>query len=173
MKQHTVSRFYLEGFTDPETPPNQKPSCWVLSPPHTDWYRRSPGKLTAFPDYYDGTNSDGSPDRSLEEDLGKLEGAVAPVIRALSEGSNLTVEDRKLIALFAATTRGRTIPMPEVIERAHREAEELARRQREARGLPPGKGLGLFPMEKGLVQKASVSASVEASLRILDRKSVV
>lgn len=166
MDQHTVPSFYLEGFTDPETPDGQEPACWILSPPRPDWYRRAPVNLTKIPDYYDSVNPDGSPDRSLEERLGKLEAAVAPVIAALREGSALSAGGRKLIALFAATMRGRTVAIPEDLERAHKAVEELVRRQREERGEPPGGGLGLFPAKRGFIQSASVAGSVEASLGI-------
>lgn len=50
-RHHYVPRFYLEEFTDPETPAGHEPYVWVRTPDQ-DWKKRAPEHVAEESGYY-------------------------------------------------------------------------------------------------------------------------
>jgi|ERR1700688_535032 len=81
-QHHYIPQFYLQGFTDPDTPPAQMPWLWVL-----DWNsgtvkRRAPKNVAASRGFYAIHNRNGDVDyEQVEDELAEVEGAAAGELR--------------------------------------------------------------------------------------------
>src|SRR5262249_39791151 len=104
-RDHFVSRFYLEGFTQRDTPQGKKASLWVHLAKVGEWKLLPPNAIGAETDYYTVTARTGERNRQIEKALSRVEGAAAPLIRGkkIASRENLTDKDRASLALFIAT----------------------------------------------------------------------
>ncbi|MEK7993186.1 MAG: DUF4238 domain-containing protein, partial [Planctomycetota bacterium] len=103
MRAHFVSRFYLQGFTDPDTPPRQEPYLWVYSIKHASWRRRAPINVAHTSNYYEQPPVPGQPDDWLEKFLSRMETFAARVVRGrLTKKEDLSDHDRTVFAFFMA-----------------------------------------------------------------------
>lgn len=156
--QHTLPRFYLSGFCDREVHVREdhehdRSRCrvWVHDKEQDRVRVRGVKNLTTENHYYSLVTPDGGTDAYPEQELSRLEGAAAPIIRKLYFGRGLSREEAEVLALFFASMKfrvgsyrpfahdhveenkerikARAFPRPEAVERAlrrdgHLEAED-------------------------------------------------
>jgi hypothetical protein len=77
---HYIPQFYLQGFTDPDTPKGQEPYLWIHEPGQ-EWRRRAPSNVAAESGYYDFTDADGCVHEDIEQILSRAEDTAARIIR--------------------------------------------------------------------------------------------
>lgn len=141
--QHTLPRFYLSGFCDPEIHKREdhehyRSRCrvWVHDKEQDCIRQRGVKKLTAENHYYSLERSNDSPngarDTRPEEALSRLEGAVAPIIRDLYPGRALSLEEEEILAVFFASMKFR-VPAYRAYARRH---VEQHRERIKARAFP-------------------------------------
>lgn len=78
---HYVPKFYLEEFTDPDTPVGHEPYVWVFEKVGGNWKKRAPKNVAAESDFYVLTHRSGRRHTGVEEALGVLESAAARLLR--------------------------------------------------------------------------------------------
>jgi hypothetical protein len=103
MKHHYLPQFYLQGFTDPDTPQGHEPYVWVHRAEERTWERRAPVNVAAETNYYVFTDETGNESQEVEKAFGQIEGVVAPLIREkIQRQQSLTAEERLEFAGFVA-----------------------------------------------------------------------
>ena len=103
MKHHYLPQFYLQAFTDPDTPAGQEPYVWVHRAEDRTWERRAPVNVAAETDYYVFTDETGNESQEVEEAFGKVESVIAPLTREkIQRQRPLTAEERLEFAGFVA-----------------------------------------------------------------------
>ncbi len=106
MQAHVLPRFYLEGFTDPDTPVGQEPYAWYMQADQRVWRRRAPRNLATKPDYY----------LTAEADLAQIESEAARILRRIVAMEGLEEEDRYTFAVFVAIMAARVPAQHEPIQ---------------------------------------------------------
>lgn len=109
-RAHTVPRFYLSGFTAPESEGSSDPFVWLGSLSTGEVKRRSPKNISIVRGLYDGPGGFEGSSKSMESHLSQIEAAAASAIRAFIstrpvEGNNLP-EVWRFLAWQAARTPG-------------------------------------------------------------------
>jgi hypothetical protein len=117
-RAHTVPRFYLDFFADPETAPSQRAALWVCDLASGKIKRRAAKNLSIHRGVYDGPGGLTPGRGTIEQHLSRIESDAANAIRdwvALPQGSRSDppVEITRFVAWLAA----RTLPMREMYER--------------------------------------------------------
>lgn len=108
MFQHYLPRVYLQGFTDPNTPPGQEPFVWVFDVRDRSVKRRSPRNIGGENDYYETVGMTGGPGAGIEARLSKVESRVKSELdRLMAQGANALGFDDRLM-WFVATLSLRT-----------------------------------------------------------------
>ncbi len=103
MKHHYLPQFYLQGFTDPDTPPGYEPYVWVHRAEDRTWERRAPVNVAAETDYYVFTDETGNESQEVERAFSQIESIMAPMIREkIQRQQFLTAEERLELAGFVA-----------------------------------------------------------------------
>lgn len=106
-KHHYLPQFYLQGFTDPDTPADQDPYVWVHRP-GSGWDNRGPRNVAAESGYYMLTDDSGNETDELERMLSQVESVAAGLIRGkISSQTPLTSDERLEMSLFLATMHAR------------------------------------------------------------------
>jgi len=85
-KHHYIPRFYLDRFTDPDTPSNQQPYLWIHEP-GVGWKKKSPENTAAQSGYYALPEESGADTEGVERMLAQAESIAASVLRKLSKKS--------------------------------------------------------------------------------------
>jgi hypothetical protein len=125
-KQHFLPRFYLEGFTDPDTPPDHEPFVWLIREGQRRWGRRAPENIAAESGFYDITDEEGNVQHGFDEILQEQEDTAARIIRRkVIKQKLLTAEDRERFAIFASLMLGR---VPGQLENIGGSLDEAARK---------------------------------------------
>lgn len=125
---HVVPQFYLNLFTDPDTPAGQTPYLWIFdkSVPAPQWKKRAPKNVAAESDYYVLTDKAGAKKMDIEEALHLLENAAAPVItKRILKRKLPTLEHRFTLAAFLVSTLSR---VPTTVESVQEAMSEVARK---------------------------------------------
>jgi len=103
MKHHYLPQFYLQGFTDPDTPQGQEPYVWVHRAEDRTWERRAPVNVAAETDYYVFTDETGNESHEIEQAFSQVESIWAPLIREkIQRQRSFTAEERLEFAGFVA-----------------------------------------------------------------------
>ncbi|MBI3527299.1 MAG: DUF4238 domain-containing protein [Betaproteobacteria bacterium] len=110
-RAHTVPRFYLSGFTDPESNGTPDPFVWLGLLTTGEVKRRSPKNISIVPGLYDGPEGLADPSKSIEAHLSKIEAAASSAIRKFVatepiEGNDPPPEIWRFLAWQAARTPG-------------------------------------------------------------------
>lgn len=107
-RAHTVPRFYLGGFTQPEVEANREPYVWVGSISSGAIDRRAPKNLSTIRGYYDGRGGFEDETKSIESHLSSIESEAAFAIRRLVAGSDVVPSAAiwRFLAWQAARTPG-------------------------------------------------------------------
>src|SRR5438132_384285 len=85
-RAHTVPKFYLRGFVDPESESRSgpvDPFVWLGSLTTDEIKRRSPKNISIVRGLYDGPGGFADSSASIEAHLAKIEGAAAVAIANL------------------------------------------------------------------------------------------
>src|SRR4051812_9926725 len=99
MNAHYLPRCYLRGFVDPA---GGKPRrIWVHTFNLASWESRRPDEVATLPDYYAITRPDGTKDQAWETRLGRLENAVAPILRRIARSDAFSDVDMEALITFA------------------------------------------------------------------------
>jgi hypothetical protein len=115
MKAHVIPKFYLEDFTDPDTPENQMPYVWLLPFKEPAWRKRAPKNIAKRTDYYIVNDRDGAEQTGFEDALSFVETKAAPLIRnKIAQRQDMNDSDREILAHFCAIMEAR---LPDRIER--------------------------------------------------------
>ena len=126
MKHHYLPQFYLQGFTDPDSPPSHRPYVWVHRAEDRTWKRRAPINVAKETDYYVFTDETGNESQEIETTFSKIESVVAPLIRGkIQQRQPLSAEERLEFAGFVAFMSAR---VPGQIEHVGDFMAEIARR---------------------------------------------
>lgn len=113
-KLHYVPRFYLEEFTDPETPTEQTPYLHVLEKGNPKWEKRAPINVASVTDYYTFTDKAGKDRQDIEQALQLIESTTAPILtRRIFRQRLPTREQRLAIAVFLSSMLNR---IPSAVE---------------------------------------------------------
>lgn len=104
--QHTVSKFYLRRFT----PLEGDRILWKYPRNGGDPRFVSPKKATTRSHFYSHRNRDGSWNDSVEDILGDVENAAAPVLEKLGRGARISAQERWDVSVFLGTLQIRTEP---------------------------------------------------------------
>ncbi len=94
-KQHLVPRFYLSKFSDPNG------MVWTFAP-NTNPLGRKPDATAVQTNFYSPIGADGKRVDVIEDALGQIESAAAPVWPRAIKGGVLKGEERDAVALFVA-----------------------------------------------------------------------
>jgi len=114
-RHHYISRFYLEGFIDP----NNKPYIWVYEKGNPNIIKATAGNIAVQKHYYAFTTPEGEKDSETFENLfAEIEGKVAPILKKIKDHEILNDQERFLFAIFLAFTMTRVPSYRENIERA-------------------------------------------------------
>lgn len=113
-KHHTLPRFYLSGFCDRELHRREnherdRSRCrvWVHDKEQGRVRERGVKNLTAETHFYSLEAPGGIRDAYPEQELSRLEGSAAPIIRNLYFGRGLSREEVEVLALFFASMKFR------------------------------------------------------------------
>lgn len=107
--QHWITRSYLAGWIDPNTPSGQEGYVWVFTKDGSTVKRKAPKNIFCEPDFYTRRANDGSRDLTLEAALCQIEDAFIRLRRnKLANIQDLSSEDMLEIIMFAATMMYRT-----------------------------------------------------------------
>jgi hypothetical protein len=118
VKSHFLPRCYLKGFVDPASVVDgREPYLWMREPETGKWRRRAPKNVASQPDYYATSGPAGSKNQALEESLGNLENAVAPILRHLEQKSDWTEQDTAALVAFAGIMYARLPVVHDVLDR--------------------------------------------------------
>jgi hypothetical protein len=101
MNAHYLPRCYLRGFV--EAVLGKPKRLWVRSPIDGSWERRTPDEVATIPNYYGITRPDGSIDQGWEDLLGRVESAVAPILRRIPKDDALSGDEGDTLITFAGT----------------------------------------------------------------------
>lgn len=102
-KDHTVSKFYLNGFADRSLDKGDVRYLWVYEKGKSLVRKASTREVAHVRDFYHVTRTNGSADIHLvEKALKQLESEVAPVLRMIEREVKLTGDERALFAMFLA-----------------------------------------------------------------------
>lgn len=113
-KLHYVPKFYLEEFTDPETPAEQTPYLHVLEKGNPQWGKRAPINVASITDYYTFTDKAGKDRQDIEQALQLIESTTAPILnRRIFRKRLPTREQRLAIAVFLSSMLNR---IPSAVE---------------------------------------------------------
>ena len=102
--QHTVSRFYLRGFT----PKLGEKTFWQHNRRSRRIHRVSPSKATTSSHFYSVRLPDGNWDDSIEDWLQDIETAAAPALKSLAAGTEPDSQSRVRLAAFIGAMLYRT-----------------------------------------------------------------
>jgi hypothetical protein len=110
-RAHTVPRFYLAGFVDPESEELRDPYVWLGSIKTGMIVRRAPKNISTIPGAYDGPGGFEKLDASIERHLSKIESAASSAIRAfaatpIKSGAKIGPEIMRFMAWQAPRTPG-------------------------------------------------------------------
>ncbi len=112
-RAHTVSRFYLKGFVDPESEGKAKVEPWVwIGDLHTgNINRQSPKNISVVRGMYDGPGGLADRNATIEDLMSKIESAAARAIRVLpttkcTPGLEISPAIWRFLAWQAARTPG-------------------------------------------------------------------
>jgi hypothetical protein len=111
IRAHTVSKFYLQGFTALKSDEHPHPFVWLGSLKTGEIIKRSPKNVSIVRDVYDGVGGFADPNLSIEKHLSKIENDASIAIRKYtSKGSNehavVPSEIWRFLAWQAARTPG-------------------------------------------------------------------
>lgn len=113
-EQHFVPKVYLKPFLDPDPPegwPDDRPfepSVWVLNPSLSGSpERRAPHNILWRAELYNLPEDDSENPR-VEDALGRLENAFAPIQRAILSREGLSLREYGVLCLFVGAQSGRT-----------------------------------------------------------------
>jgi hypothetical protein len=127
-RDHFVSKFYLEGFCDPNPPPGKRPALSVYSKKQKSWKVLTPENVAVETDYYTVSAPSGAKDRRIEEALSAIESRAARIIRERVEARRpLNDEERTHFALFVASMLERVPATLDSLRRAHDEIWDLVK----------------------------------------------
>ncbi len=118
-RHHYVSQFYLEAFADPDSE-DEAPFLWVFERGVEEPKPLAPKNVAVQTHYYSVRTAEGEKSDAMEQFLGAIEGAAAPVLRQISENDvSLSRVEREKLALFMVTAMLR-------VPRAREWSEKLA-----------------------------------------------
>jgi hypothetical protein len=118
MDQHYITRGYLSGFCDPETPERQMPWIWIGHLQEGRVTRRAPKNVATRPNYY-SVERDGRAEHAAEQLLSTIESNGVPILRKIRSGQfALSDEERAHLALFMGFMVTRTPGFRGFMERA-------------------------------------------------------
>jgi hypothetical protein len=110
--QHYVPQLYLRGFLDPIEEAKGQCVLWLYTIGYSP--KRVPTKKIGGEDFfYNYEEDDGTQQVWIEDDLSRLEGHTAPILRKLGIGdTHLSPQERSEFSGFLALTfcRGRFLP---------------------------------------------------------------
>lgn len=127
MKQHTIPRFYLEGFTAQDSPADQNPYVWIYDLNLKEWRKKSPKKILTKTNYYDVECTNGKMSRVFEKALSNAESDAAKAMRRIiAPGVTLEQSDRMALAVFVALMHHR---VPGTHERINKYLTDIAKQK--------------------------------------------
>jgi hypothetical protein len=108
-RAHTVPRFFLAGFTAPESDGGPDPFVWLGLVSTGEVKRRSPKNISVFRGLYDGPGGFDDPGKSIEAHLSQVESAASSAIREFvatepAEGNNPPAAIWRFLAWQSART---------------------------------------------------------------------
>lgn len=121
-KQHYVPVSYLQAWCDPNTPAEQESYIWLANIENREISRKSPKNVFQETDFYTVNDRMGNRILELEHKLGRIESDFASLKPKLENHELILPEDRKIIALFAATMFSRTKLFKEINQEVWQEA---------------------------------------------------
>ncbi len=124
-RHHTLPRFWLRGFTNPDLPPRYEPFVFCWDARVSAWTKRSPKNATVRPNYYSYRDLTGHLNLEVETGLAMLESVSAPAIRALLSRVQIGLREQMYLAHFVALLMLRVPFWQDVVsERAGRIGQE-------------------------------------------------
>ena len=126
IRDHYVSQFYLEGFTDPSSP---KQLLSVYLKALRAWKRLTPKNVGVETGYYTISTEDGQKHRGIEKALSEIESRAATIIRErIKSRTLLSDEERVHFGIFVATMLERVPSTIDNLGDAYRKTADLVRR---------------------------------------------
>lgn len=131
-KHHFVSRFYLEGFVDPDN----SPYLWLYDKDRRSISKASSRDAGCRTLFYAFPKQDGTTDtNTLEDLLQEYESHVAPIFLKIESHGQLTNEERSALSAFLGLTLARVPNFRSMIEMNHaRILKEVGVRMAQAGG---------------------------------------
>lgn len=103
-KQHTIPKFYLNGFADRSLDKGDARYVWVYEKGKSEIRKASTREVAHERDFYDVIRPDGTEDKTaLDDALKRLESDASRVFRVLNHDEDPSEEDRITLAVFIAT----------------------------------------------------------------------
>jgi hypothetical protein len=103
-KDHTVPKFYLNGFADRSLDKGDARYVWVYEKGKSEIRKASTREVAHERDFYHVIRPDGTEDKSTVDDkLKQLESDASGAFRVMYEDGDLDRDDRLMLALFIAT----------------------------------------------------------------------
>jgi len=99
-KHHYLPQFYLQGFTDPDTPPDHEPCAWVYRFDSETWDCRAPKNIAAESNLYAIEDASGEQGQEVEMMLAKVESIAAEILRHILGQHPLSIQQRAEFATF-------------------------------------------------------------------------
>ncbi len=107
-KQHFVPKCYLSEFVDSNTPDGQEPYVWVFTKDGKKHKKRAPINLFTENHLYT-IKFEGKKNFSIEQNLSKIEGKFANVMREIKKKKPLSDHDHAHLCIFIAAQLQRTL----------------------------------------------------------------
>lgn len=119
-QHHTVSEFYLRGFAGPAPTDDKPDGFWVYRRGQSEPQWLAPESVSIRSHFYSYRDDSGKRNTDMEDLLGQLEGAVAPIIRKLIAPHPRLADEHEMVrlAFFIAIAYTRTAKHREVTIRA-------------------------------------------------------
>ncbi|MCK4918602.1 MAG: DUF4238 domain-containing protein [Candidatus Pacebacteria bacterium] len=107
-KQHFVPKCYLSEFVDPNTPIGQEPYIWVFTKDGKSRKNKAPVNLFTENHLYT-IKFEGEKNFSIEQNLSKIEGKFANIMREIKKKKPLSDHDHAHLCIFIAAQLQRTL----------------------------------------------------------------
>jgi len=106
--QHFVPKCYLSEFVDPNTPVDQEPYVWVFTKDGKNRRKKAPVNLFTENHLYT-IKFKGEKDFLIEQNLSKIEGKFANVLKEIKKKKPLSYHDHAHLCIFIAAQLQRTL----------------------------------------------------------------
>jgi Protein of unknown function (DUF4238) len=171
VKQHFVPKCYLSGFVDPNTPKGHEPYVWIFDKDGKSKKNKAPSNIFTENHLYT-IDFKGEKDFSIEQNLSKIEGKFAQVMKTISKKEPLTEHEHAHLCIFVAAQLQRTLRFKKNQERFVQDLIDKGTQMAYAHGLKDTEQIRKWTEYKRDIHKLSLVESLPFLVNILKQMKI-